>query len=130
LNFLHLFPWLNEPDVLEYLLSRLQVQMYSLNEVVYRQGDEASSLYFLTAGFVQVTNDENETSLPFSSVHSDIVELFSDSDEGVRADLRPACFSPGDMFGQMALLNGEKQLDTARCVSNALVRCRFVCPTR
>ncbi|CAF4318684.1 unnamed protein product [Rotaria sp. Silwood2] len=52
-NFLHVFPWLHDPDVLEYVLSRLHVKSFSLNEYIYKVNNDSQALFFITAGYVE-----------------------------------------------------------------------------
>ncbi|CAF1127759.1 unnamed protein product [Rotaria sordida] len=52
-NFLHVFPWLHDPDVLEYVLSRLHVKSFSLNEYIYKVNNDCQALFFITAGYVE-----------------------------------------------------------------------------
>ncbi|CAF3526453.1 unnamed protein product [Rotaria sp. Silwood1] len=52
-NFLHVFPWLHDPDVLEYVLSHLHVKSFSLNEYIYKVNNDSQALFFITAGYVE-----------------------------------------------------------------------------
>ncbi|CAF3376108.1 unnamed protein product [Rotaria socialis] len=52
-NFLHVFPWLHDPDVLEYVLSRLHIKSFSLNEYIYKLDNDSQALFFITAGYVE-----------------------------------------------------------------------------
>ncbi|UJR30400.1 hypothetical protein I4U23_017935 [Adineta vaga] len=78
LNFLHVFPWLHDPDVLEYVLSRLHVQLFSLNEYIYKVNNDVQALYFITAGYVETIRNTSKyhDALSIEKVH----EKFNHSD--------------------------------------------------
>ncbi|CAM4824044.1 unnamed protein product [Rotaria magnacalcarata] len=59
-NFLHVFPWLHDPDVLEYVLSHLHIKSLSLNEYIYKLDNDSQALFFITAGYVETIRNMPE----------------------------------------------------------------------
>ncbi|CAF1576337.1 unnamed protein product, partial [Adineta ricciae] len=166
LNFLYVFPWLHDPDVLEYILSRLHVQLFSLNEYIYKVNNDAQAIYFITAGYVEtvrstskshnVLSTEKNVSFPqkFQSANDQVFErksfgnedLFQWSDDESNTKDRSIfahlniddsilnlfpekdstlvhrmLHAPGDILGQIDLLNGQKYTETCKCVTNTLI---------
>ncbi|CAF1543248.1 unnamed protein product [Adineta ricciae] len=166
LNFLYVFPWLHDPDVLEYILSRLRVQLFSLNEYIYKANDDAQAIYFITAGYVEtvrstskshnvLSTEKNDSfSQKFQNANDQVFERKSFSNEdffqwsddesntkdrSILAHLniddstlnlfpekdstlvRRMLHAPGDILGQIDLLNGQKYTETCKCVTNTLI---------
>ncbi|HTM47205.1 MAG TPA: mechanosensitive ion channel family protein [Bryobacteraceae bacterium] len=79
---------LNDEEAGE-LAARLRKVSFAPGEVILRQGDEGDSLYILTRGRVRI--------------------IFAN--DGLSEQV--ATLSPGDFFGEMSLLTGEKRTATA-----------------
>ncbi|CAF1291613.1 unnamed protein product [Adineta steineri] len=111
LNLLHIFPWLHDPDVLEYVLSRLHVKLFSLNEYIYKINNDTQALFFITAGYVEIIRNTSKYHDALS------IEKYSNENENFYRLLH----APGDILGHIDLLNGQKYTETCKCITNTLV---------
>lgn len=94
-----LFGALND-EVLEYLASHLSVQVPTTGELVFREGDQADTMFIVIGGEV---------------------EVMKASRRGV--DARIALLGPGDWFGEMSLVDIQPRSATVRVLAPArLVR--------
>jgi CRP-like cAMP-binding protein/small-conductance mechanosensitive channel len=90
---------LNDEET-QQLASRMRKVSFAAGEVILRQGDEGDSLYILTRGRVRIllTNE--------AGLSEQVANL-----------------GPGDFFGEMSLLTGEKRNATAVAVEEADCYC-------
>src|SRR5574341_2158631 len=79
-------------DVLEAISRRLQREHYHKGATVFLQGEPADRMYIIESGQVKVVSDENMR----EKVH--------------------AYLGPGNFFGEMGVLLGEKRSATVRVV--------------
>jgi NTE family protein len=93
-NNLRIIPFFNElpDDVLEAISRRLQREHYHKGATVFLQGEPADRMYIIESGQVKVVSDESTR----EKVH--------------------AYLGPGNFFGEMGVLLGEKRSATVRVV--------------
>ncbi len=84
------------PDETSTVAGRLRKFSYAPGEIIIREGDEGDSLYFLAKGQVRVTIAN-----------------------GARLTEEVAVLGPGEFFGEMGLLTGEKRSATVQAASEA-----------
>lgn len=98
-NNLRIIPFFSElpDDVLEAISLRLQREHYHKGATVFLQGEPADRMYIIESGQVKVVSDENTR-------------------EKIHAHL-----GPGNFFGEMGVLLGEKRSATVRVVIDVSV---------
>lgn len=97
-----LFSELDEADIVE-LTERASLRRYAAGEAIFHMGDAGESLMGIVTGSVR------------------IARITADGDELVLAD-----FDTGDVFGEIALLDGRGRSATA----TAITKCTLVCLSR
>jgi CRP/FNR family cyclic AMP-dependent transcriptional regulator len=97
-----LFRELDEADVVE-LTERASLRRYAAGEAIFHLGDPGESLMGIVSGTVR------------------IARITAEGDELVLAD-----FDTGDVFGEIALLDGRGRSATATAITN----CTLVCLSR
>ena len=80
-----------DPAALDILRARLQPRRYGSGATIFRGGDASDGLHLISTGMVDIVLDD--------SAGSSVVRL--------------ATFQPGTVFGEMALLSGERRSATA-----------------
>ena len=95
LRGVEIFNSLSEDETRQ-LASRMKRESFAPGEVVLRQGDDGDSLYILTRGRVRI---------------------LLNGAAGLSEQL--ACLAPGDFFGEMSLLTGEKRSATVLAIDQA-----------
>jgi putative ABC transport system ATP-binding protein len=79
-------------ETLSALADKMALEKYPAGTIIFRQGDEGDRFYLIRAGSVDIMRDERGTVL--------------------------ATLKPGEFFGEVALLTGEKRNATARVRDN------------
>jgi CRP-like cAMP-binding protein len=99
LRSVELFDGLNDEQV-EQLAAICDERNYQRHELVFNQGDEGDRLYVVRSGFVEVIVDDRQ------------------SEEGPRTIVN---LGPGQVFGEMALVDRGRRSATVRSVGDDTV---------
>ena len=94
LRHIELFEGLT-PTQLERIATDFMTRHYKMGEIIFRQGDDGATLYLIQSGQIRIfvnTLDGGETSMIF-------------------------CGKPGQLFGELAVLDGEPRSASALAIS-------------
>ena len=67
------------------------------------------------------SNIKDRSVLAHLNVNDSILDLFPEKDS---TSVHRMLHAPGDILGQIDLLNGQKYTETCKCVTNTLVKCK------
>jgi hypothetical protein len=96
LKKIHLFRDLSEEDVADFA-SRMAERNYKADEAIFKEGDEATALFFLYKGRARVTRMRKEQKIQL------------------------AMFVPGDYFGEEALLTRKKRTAAVEAMEDSVL---------
>jgi CRP-like cAMP-binding protein len=110
----------NEP-MLNQIYYHFQFKDLKINEIIYKENDEASNIYLVKEGEIEISKNLEINLRSPTEAESLLINFTKENMKKYNCkykQIRQALITQGQVFGQEEILNKTKRLSMAICVSD------------